>query len=75
MHHAFIHILTLRAVNGIKAASFLVALCLWVVLVGAVLLHGFLGQDKQGFCGMGYNDGMELSSLVWVLLGLFVRFF
>ena len=75
MHHAFIHILTLRAVNGIKAASFLVALCLWVVLVGAVLLHGFLGQDKQGFCGMGYNDGMELSSLVWVLLGRFVRSF
>ena len=27
-----------KAVNGINAAGFLVALCLWAVLVGAVLL-------------------------------------
>ena len=59
----------------LDAVGFLVALCLWAVLVGAVLLHGFLGHDWQGCCGMGYNDGMELSSLVRVLLGLFVRFF
>ena len=44
MHLAFIHILTLRVVNGINAASFLVALCLWVVLVGAVLLACLLGH-------------------------------
>ena len=75
MHYLFIHILTLKAVNGTDAVGFLVALCLWAVLVGAVLLHSFLGQDRQGCCGMGYNVGMELSSLVWVLLGLFVRSF
>ena len=75
MHLAFIHILTLRAVSGLDAASFLVALCLWGVLVGAVLLHSFLGQYRQGYCGMRYNDGKELSSLVWVLLLLFVRSF
>ena len=51
------------------------ALCLWGVLDGAVLLHGFLGQDRQGYCGMRYNDGKELSSLVWVLLVRFVRSF
>ena len=51
------------------------ALCLWVVLVGAVLLHSFLGQYRQGYCGMRYNDGKELSSLVRVLLGLFVQSF
>ena len=75
MHHVFIHILTLRAVSGLDAASFLVALCLWAVLIGAVLLHSFLGQDRQRYCGMRYNDGKELSSLVWVLLVLFVRSF
>lgn len=75
MHHVFIHILTLRAVSGLDAASFLVALCLWAVLIGAVLLHSFLGQYRQGYCGMRYNDGKELSSLVWVLLVLFVRSF
>ena len=57
------------------AVGFLVALCLWVVLDGAVLLHGFLGQYRQGYCGMRYNDGKELSSLVWVLLVRFVRSF
>ena len=51
------------------------ALCLWGVLVGAVLLHSFLGQDRQECCGMGNNDGKELNSLVWVLLVLFVRSF
>ena len=61
--------------DGTDAVGFLVALCLWVVLDGAVLLHGFLGQDRQGYCGMRYNDGKELSSLVWVLLVLFVRSF
>ena len=61
--------------NGTDAVGFLVALCLWVVLDGAVLLHGFLGQYRQGYCGMRYNDGKELSSLVWVLLVLFVRSF
>jgi hypothetical protein len=62
-------------VNGTDAVGFLVALCLWVVLDGAVLLHGFLGQYRQGYCGMRYNDGKELSSLVWVLLVRFVRSF
>ena len=52
MHLVFIYILTLGAVNGINAASFLVALCLWVVLVGAVLLACFLGHDWQGYCGL-----------------------
>ena len=61
--------------NGTDAVGFLVALCLWVVLDGAVLLHGFLGQYRQGYCGMRYNDGKELSSLVWVLLVRFVRSF
>ena len=51
------------------------ALCLWGVLVGAVLLHSFLGQYRQGYYGMRYNDGKKLSSLVWVLLLLFVRSF
>ena len=57
------------------AVGFLVALCLWAVLIGAVLLHSFLGQGRQRYCGMRYNDGKELSSLVWVLLLLFVRSF
>ena len=61
--------------NGTDAVGFLVALCLWGVLVGAVLLHSFLGQYRQGYCGMRYNDDKELSSLVWVLLLLFVRSF
>ena len=61
--------------NGTDAVGFLVALCLWGVLVGAVLLHSFLGQYRQGYCGMRYNDGKELSSLVWVLLVRFVRSF
>ena len=51
------------------------ALCLWGVLVGTVLLHSFLGQDRQECCGMGNNDGKELSSLVRVLLELFVQSF
>ena len=51
------------------------ALCLWAVLVGAVFLACFLGHDWHGYCGMGNDDGKELSSLVWVLLVLFVQSF
>ena len=72
---AFIHILTLKAVNGTDAAGFLVALCLWAVLVGAVLLAWLSWARLVRVLWVGYNDGKELSSLVWVLLVRFVRSF
>ena len=57
------------------AVGFLVALCLWAVLVGAVLLAWLSWARLVRVLWVGYNDGKELSSLVWVLLVLFVRSF